>query len=105
MEIASLEITCENTMFNTCKTEIFLIYFKSASIFRSVALPSTIYVYEPLPDAMKIRPGFRMFVPTAPHQEDRFIRDIAVIRYVRSVRGDLVVPHPHYYFCKKRVKF
>lgn len=70
-------------------------------ISRSVGLPSTIYVYEPLPDAMEIRPGFRMFVPTAPHQEDRFIRDIAVIRYVRPVRGDLMVPHPHYYFWKR----
>lgn len=89
-----------------CKIETrSLIYFKSASISRSVGLPSTIYVYEPLPDAMEIRPGFRMFVPTAPHQEDRFIRDIAVIRYVRPVRGDLMVPHPHYYFWKKKVKF
>lgn len=82
-----------------------LIYFKSASISRSVGLPSTIYVYEPLPDVMEIRPGFRMLVPTAPHQEDCFIRDIAVIRYVRPVRGDLMVPHSHYYFWKRRSSF
>lgn len=65
---------------------------------RLLGLPSVVDVYQPLSDPVEVRSGFRMLVPTAPHQEHCFIRDIAVLGDVWAERRHLMVPHPQDYF-------